>query len=329
MRGELRLARETAETFLREAEAEGRITQVAAALRMLGFVSLVQGDLKTAQSNLERASVDDVAEQDGEAQLRFRKDTQATAAACLGLADWHLGDIERARHSIDTATRRANELGHAATLASVLYWRTLLETRRDDVQATQLTADGLLRLAEEYGIKTFVNLGRIYGNWARGRLVNPETGASDLRGALAAYAALGHRVGTPWFHGLLAELEATTHGYDNALTLIDQGLAIAEETGEHFSDPYLYRLRGGFLLKRDPGEHIPAEDAFRAAVAIAKQQGARTYELLASLSLAKLYQATSRPMEAHAVLAPALEGFAPTPEMPEIAEAQALLAACV
>ena len=128
MRGEFRLARKTAEVFLQEAEAERRATQVGAALRMLGFVALIQGDLKTARSSLERASVDDVAEQDGEAQLRFRKDTQATAAACLAVAEWHLGEIERARHLINRATRQANELGHAATLVSVLYWKTLLET---------------------------------------------------------------------------------------------------------------------------------------------------------------------------------------------------------
>ena len=112
-----------------------------------------------------------------------------------------------------------------------------------------------------------------------------------------------------------------------ALTLIDEGLKIAEETGEHITDPYLYRLRGDILLKRDPANPAPAEDAYRTAIAIAKQQGARSYELLASLALAKLYQSTTRPAEAHAVLAPALEGFSPTPEMPEIAEAQALLVA--
>ena len=65
----------------------------------------------------------------------------------------------------------------------------------------------------------------------------------------------------------------------------------------------------------------------RTAVAIAQRQGARGYELLASLSLAKLFQSTGCPVEAHAALAHALEGFSPTPEMPEIAEAQALLAA--
>jgi adenylate cyclase len=68
-----------------------------------------------------------------------------------------------------------------------------------------------------------------------------------------------------------------------------------------------------------------AEQAFRAAIATAKQQGARSLGLQASLALAKVYQSADRLIEAHAVLAPALEGFSPTPEMPEIAEAQALL----
>jgi hypothetical protein len=76
-----------------------------------------------------------------------------------------------------------------------------------------------------------------------------------------------------------------------------------------------------------PANPAQAEDAFKTALAIAKQQGARSFELLASLALAKPYQSTDRLVEAQAVLAPALEGFAPTPEMPVIAKAQALLAA--
>jgi predicted ATPase len=129
------------------------------------------------------------------------------------------------------------------------------------------------------------------------------------------------------FHGLLAELEAATRGPDAALTLIDRGLAAAQETGEHYTDPYLHRLRGEVLFRRDPANPVPAKEAFQTAVAIAKQQRARSYELLASLSLAKLYQSTSSLAEAQAVLAPALQGFAPTDEMPEIAEAQTLLVA--
>ena len=96
----------------------------------------------------------------------------------------------------------------------------------------------------------------------------------------------------------------------------------------------LPRVRSGAAsgARRNPAEARPrepraAEEAFLTAIAVAKQQGTRSFELRAALSLAKLYQSTGRPADAHAVLAPALEGFSPTPEMPEIAEAQALLAA--
>ena len=97
--------------------------------------------------------------------------------------------------------------------------------------------------------------------------------------------------------------------------------------GEHWSDAFLHRLRGEILLKRDPANTAPAEDALLTAIAIAQQQKAHSFELRAALSLAKLYQSNGRPADAHAVLASALKGFSPTPEFPEIAEAQALLSA--
>ena len=81
------------------------------------------------------------------------------------------------------------------------------------------------------------------------------------------------------------------------------------------------------LFRLDPGNAAHAEQALQTSIAVARQQGTRSFELRAALALAKLYRSTDRPAEAHAVLAPAVEGFSPTPEMPEIAEAQALLVA--
>ena len=154
---------------------------------------------------------------------------------------------------------------------------------------------------------------------------DPEAGALGLRQALEAYLAQGNKSGAPSFYGLLAELEAMRPDVDSALAAIDAGFAIAEETGEHYTDPYLHRLRGEFLLMQCPDDPVPSEEAFQTAIAIARGQGARGYALMASHSLAKLYQSSGRPDDAHAILTPALEGFSRTQEMPEIAEAQALL----
>jgi predicted ATPase len=111
------------------------------------------------------------------------------------------------------------------------------------------------------------------------------------------------------------------------LPRIDEALALAGETGERWSDAFLHRCRGEILLKRDPANTAPVEDAFLAAIAIAQQQTARSFALRAALSLAKLYHSTDRPADAHALLASALKGFSPTPEFPEIAEAQKLVSA--
>jgi predicted ATPase len=125
----------------------------------------------------------------------------------------------------------------------------------------------------------------------------------------------------------LTEAEARAGDVDRALAILDEALATSERTGHRTFDTELHRVRGAMLLKRDPSNPMPAEEAFQAAIAVAKQQGTRSFGLRAALALAKLYQSTARPAEAHAVLALALDGCSPTPEMPEIAEAQALLAA--
>jgi predicted ATPase len=125
---------------------------------------------------------------------------------------------------------------------------------------------------------------------------------------------------------LLAETEARAGDVDRAVAVLDEALATSERIGNRTFEAELHRVRGGMLLRRNPANPAPAEEALQAAIAVAKRQGTRSFELRAALALANFYQSTARPTQANAVLAPALEGFAPTPEMPEIAEAKALLA---
>ena len=167
--------------------------------------------------------------------------------------------------------------------------------------------------------------GEIFASWARGCVFDAKGGVSELLQRLGLYLAQGYKTAAPLFHGMLAELEAMTGRFDDALASVEAGLALAKETGERWTDPLLFRCKGGILLLRDPANPTPAEEAFRAAIAVAQHQGCRSFSLRAALSLAKLYQSTARPADAHAVLAPAVEGFSPTPEFPEIEEALKLM----
>ena len=122
-----------------------------------------------------------------------------------------------------------------------------------------------------------------------------EAGRTNSATRSTPYATQGNRLGTPYFLGCLAELEAAAGDHERALTLIDEGLAMAREGGQRVWDAFLHRLRGDFLLKRDLADPASAEDAYRTAIATAKEQGARSYELVASLSLASSYQSNARP----------------------------------
>src|SRR4029077_5291306 len=124
------------------------------------------------------------------------------------------------------------------------------------------------------------------------------------------------------FDGLIkiavAVAEARSGNIDRPLAILDEALETSERIRQRAFDAELHRVRGEMLLKRDPANPAAAEEALRSAIAVSKQQSTRSFELRGALALAKLYQSTGRPADAHAGLARALEGFSPTPEMPEI-----------
>jgi predicted ATPase len=183
----------------------------------------------------------------------------------------------------------------------------------------------VVELSEQHGLALYRSIAEVYLGWAHGQIGDLKTGSEELRWGLASYVGLGAKLFAPIFRGLLAELEARTNGADSGLASVDEALALAQQTAEHWSDGFLYRVKGEILLKRGPESLGLAEEALRTAIALAREQGARSLQLLAALALAKLYQSTRRSSDASNVLGPALEGLSPTPEMPEIAEAQALL----
>ena len=328
IRGELQSAWQLASSFLHEAEETERPAETRAARRSLGMIAYFRGDFLEARTHLERALDACNAQRQEEAPAASGDDIGAVAMSYLALTSWQLGEVGRARELIDAANRRAEEIGHVPSRANPLYWKSYLEILRGDPLAALRAAEALAALAQAHAMMHFTHLAELNIAWAHGRLLHdPTASAEQFRQALKAHLNDGFRVGAGFCTGLLAELEAETLGAESALARIDEALDLLRQADYRFDLPYLFRIRGNILLRSDFAHPVAAEDAYQAAIAIAKQQGARSHVLLASLSLAKLYQSSGRTVDAHSVLAPALEGFAPTPEMPEIAEAQSLLGA--
>ena len=150
-----------------------------------------------------------------------------------------------------------------------------------------------------------------------------------MRDGLSIGAALADPADKPTAHDkrVVKKAPANRPTVVALLSTIDRVIADSERTGQRWFDAESHRIRGDILLKRDPANPAPAKEAFLTAIAISQQQQARSFELRAALSLAKLYKSAARRVEAHDILAPALEGFSPTPELPEIEEAQTLFTA--
>ena len=166
-----------------------------------------------------------------------------------------------------------------------------------------------------------------FDGWLEWRSGNRDAGLSGMRDGRARLAEAGLIYSVSLYETILAEAEAEAGETDAALATIDRAIAESERTGQRWYEAESHRVRGEILFKQNPADPAPAEGAFLTAIAVAQAQKARSFELRAALSLAKLYRASGRDADGHVALGPALEGFSPTPEFPEIAEAQGLLEA--
>jgi class 3 adenylate cyclase/tetratricopeptide (TPR) repeat protein len=325
IRGEVNLARDCAELLLHEAEASRQATDAVVAHRTLGLTYLFKGELTAARSHLERALADYVRERDVDARRLFGTDPGITARTFLALLAWLTGDVDAGRQLIVQAVKEGEDTGHIGMISTNRLFLTRFELNRDDPTATLQAAEALVTFARMHDIPLYTTYGEIFASWARGRLLDPETSANQLRRIVTDYLALGNKNSAPLFYGMIGDLQARAGQADSALASIDLALQQADETGERWWNSVLLRRKGEILLEFDTDDPKASEDAFRRAIRVAAHQGARSYGLIASLALAERYRSAGRDAEAGGLLASALRGFSPSPELPQVAEAQALL----
>ena len=213
-------------------------------------------------------------------------------------------------------------------MAHVHYWTALLGLLRRSPEAAAADGQALADIASHYDLPGFwVGFAAFSRGWASRSRGESEAGLAEMQTGIASHRKQGFLWLLPLQEVALAEAEAAVGTVSAGLRRLDDALAVLERTEQRWYEAEMYRIRAEILLKHDPTDPAPAEHSFQTAIAIAQSQKARSLELRAALSLAKLYRAANRDADAHAVLAPAVEGFPPTRQFPELAEAQALLSA--
>ena len=281
---------------------------------------------KEAREHLERALTLFQPGRDDDLAFRFGQDAGVAAMCYLAIASWPLGNVGRAVSLVDGAHERLASVAHIGTRPYAKLHAAMFELMRGDRARAAQNGSETARLAREHDLPLWRAYGAFFEGLATAELGALGEGLSDMRRGVESLRQQDLLNFDGLYKIALADAETRAGDRVRAIAILDEALATADRLCYRAFEAELNRTRGEILLECDPANPAPAEEAFQTAIAVAKRQGTRSFELRAALSLAKLYQSTGRAADAHTVLAPALEGFSPTPEMPEIAEAQALLA---
>jgi predicted ATPase len=152
-----------------------------------------------------------------------------------------------------------------------------------------------------------------------------EEGLARLRAGLDAYRTTGGKIWEPQWLALLAEACVLSGEVEEGLAAVREALAEVEETEARFYEAELNRLQGELCLTSKEPDEAQAEASFRKAIAIARERGAKSWELRAATSLARLLARQGRREDAHAILAPVYGWFTEGFDTPDLKDARALL----
>jgi predicted ATPase len=317
-----------AELFLREATARPNCPEALVAHRVSGTTCLYFGDFADAHQHFQKAIELYDPACHGDFVNRFGSDPRVAAEAQDAVALWVLGRVDEALRRADRALGDAESTGHATTMAVALAYAAFLGLLRYNPEAVATYNQALAEIASRYDLSApWPGFAAFFQGWAKWSDGADGSRLTEMRRGIAIFREQGHVWLQPAFEPALAEAEARAGETDAGLRRLDDALAELGRTEQHWYEAEMHRIRAEILLKREPANTAAAEQSLQAAIAVAQSQKARSFELRAALSLAKLYRAAHRDAEAHAVLAPAVEGFPPTEQFPELTEAQTLLSA--
>jgi class 3 adenylate cyclase/predicted ATPase len=330
--GELQTARELGEQLLRIAQNVQDPALLVEGHHALWPALFFLGEFALTRAHLEQGIALYDSQQHGSRAFFYGgHDPGVCCQDFWALILYFLGYPDQALKKVHEALTLARELSHPLSLAVTLYYAARLHQARRERQEAQEQAETLIALSREQEFALMLAWGIIYRGWALAEQGQVEEGIAQIRQGLTASQATGAEVARPHFLALLAESCGKGGQTEEGLSALTEALGIVHKNGEREYEAELYRLRGELMLAQSSVQRLAssvqkeAEECFLKAIEIARRQQAKSLELRAATSCARLWHQQGKPKEAHAMLAEIYNWFTEGFDTKDLQEAKTLL----
>jgi class 3 adenylate cyclase/predicted ATPase len=324
-RGALPTGRKMAEQLLRLAQRAAAPALLLEAHGILGNTLFYLGDYAGALRHQQQGPAFTDPTMQRSYGLHHSVEAAAGSLAVTALTLWCLGYPTQAAQKSKEALAVARTLAHPYSLTVVQHWAAYLHHRRREPLAVQAQVDTLLPLATAQGFALYAGYGTCWQGWVWAMQGEGERGIAQLHQGMAAVTAAGQTLTRPLCLLLLAEAEGHGGQIAEGLRLLAEALTALGTSGRGDLLAEVYRLQGALLLRQSVPDVARAKACFQQALAIARRQQAKSWELRTAMSLARLWQQQGKRAEAHELLAPIYGWFTEGFDTADLQEAKVLL----
>ena len=325
VRAEYQTAHALAEQLLALAQQAQNRAWLSAAHRAVGATRMWLGDTAAAHAHFRQGIALYDAQQHRTSAFLYGQDTGVSCRSYAAWTLWLLGYPAQGQAWSHEAVRLAQQIAHPFNLCVAFSNAAMFHQCRQEGQATHERAEAAIRLATDQGFPVWRARGVVLRGWALAHQGQAQEGIEQMHQALRVVRATGAESHQSYLLALLAEAHGTLGEPEAGLMGLTEALALMDTTGERWYAPELYRLKGELLLQQSSDNSTEAEACFHHAVSIAQSQQAKSLELRAVTSLARLWQQQGKRQEAHDLLTPVYGWFTEGFDTADLKDAKTLL----
>ena len=319
------VVRNLATQFLALAEKQGATAPRMVGHRLMGAALLETGDVAQGRAHYDQAiTLYDPAEHRPLA-IRFGQDVGVSILVYRARALWVLGYPDAARADTRRALKDARDLGQAVTFIYALLHASLITILCGNYAAANAQVDEALALADEKSVALLKAAGMLAKGCGLAVAGKASDAAQMITSGLTAYRSTGATLYVPLHLSYLAMAYAELGQFDEAWRSVGEAMTAVETTNERWWEAELHRVAGEVALKSPEPNAAKAEAYFERALAVARQQQAKSWELRAATSMARLKRDQGKRDEARDLLAPVYGWFTEGFDTLDLKEAKALL----